>query len=31
MTRHYKRDPLVEGVAEDDEFYLIGVVFVGFP
>nr|WP_307760522.1 D-proline reductase (dithiol) proprotein PrdA [uncultured Peptostreptococcus sp.] len=31
MTRHYIREPLVEGLAEDDEFDLIGVVFVGSP
>lgn len=31
MTRHYIREPLVEGLAEDDELDLIGVVFVGSP
>lgn len=31
MTRHYIREPLVEGLAADDEFDLIGVVFVGSP
>ncbi|WP_294404868.1 D-proline reductase (dithiol) proprotein PrdA [uncultured Clostridium sp.] len=31
MTRHYIREPLVEGLASDDEFDLIGVVFVGSP
>lgn len=31
MTRHYIREPLVEGLAADDEFDLIGVIFVGSP
>ena len=31
MTRHYIREPLVEGLAADDELDLIGVVFVGSP
>lgn len=31
MTRHYFREPLVEGLAEDDELNLVGVVFVGSP
>lgn len=31
MTRHYIREPLVEGLAKDDELDLIGVVFVGAP
>lgn len=31
MTRHYIREPLVEGLAKDDELDLIGVVFVGSP
>ncbi|MEG0249326.1 MAG: D-proline reductase (dithiol) proprotein PrdA [Peptostreptococcus sp.] len=31
MTRHYIREPLVEGLATDSEFDLIGVVFVGSP
>lgn len=31
MTRHYIREPLVEGLSEDDELDLIGVVFVGSP
>lgn len=31
MTRHYIREPLVEGLANDDELDLIGVVFVGSP
>ncbi|MCH3965755.1 MAG: D-proline reductase (dithiol) proprotein PrdA [Clostridium sp.] len=31
MTRHYFREPLVEGLAEDDEVDLIGVIFVGSP
>ena len=31
MTRHYIREPLVEGLAEDVELDLIGVVFVGSP
>lgn len=30
MTRHYIREPLVEGLAADTELDLIGVVFVGF-
>lgn len=31
MTRHYIREPLVEGLAADDEMDLVGVVFVGSP
>ena len=31
MTRHYIREPLVEGLASDDELDLIGVAFVGSP
>lgn len=31
MTRHYIREPLVEGLAADDELDLIGVIFVGSP
>lgn len=31
MTRHYFREPLVEALANDDEFDLIGVIFVGSP
>lgn len=31
MTRHYIREPLVEGLAKDEELDLIGVVFVGSP
>ena len=31
MTRHYIREPLVEGLAADTELDLIGVVFVGSP
>ncbi len=31
MTRHYIREPLVEGLAADSELDLIGVVFVGSP
>lgn len=31
MTRHYIREPLVEGLAADDELDLIGVVCVGSP
>ena len=31
MTRHYIREPLVEGLAADPELDLIGVVFVGSP
>ena len=31
MTRHYMREPLVEGLAADDELDLIGVIFVGSP
>ena len=31
MTRHYIREPLVEGLADDPELDLIGVVFVGSP
>ena len=31
MTRHYIREPLVEGIAADSEMDLVGVVFVGSP
>ncbi len=31
MTRHYIREPLVEGLAEDEELDLIGVICVGSP
>ncbi len=31
MTRHYIREPLVEGLAQDEELDLIGVIFVGSP
>ena len=31
MTRHYIREPLVEGLAADNELDLIGVIFVGSP
>lgn len=31
MTRHYIREPLVEGLAADNELDLIGVVCVGSP
>lgn len=31
MTRHYIREPLVEGLATDDELDLVGVIFVGSP
>lgn len=31
MTRHYIREPLVEGLANDDELDLIGVICVGSP
>ncbi|MBA5851633.1 D-proline reductase (dithiol) proprotein PrdA [Clostridium sp. cel8] len=31
MTRHYFREPLVEGLAEDEELNLVGVIFVGSP
>lgn len=31
MTRHYIREPLVEGLAADQELDLIGVIFVGSP
>jgi D-proline reductase (dithiol) PrdA len=31
MTRHYIREPLVEGLAADQEMDLVGVVFVGSP
>lgn len=31
MTRHYIREPLVEGLAGDTEIDLVGVVFVGSP
>lgn len=31
MTRHYIREPLVEGLAADTELDLVGVVFVGSP
>ncbi|AKA71660.1 D-proline reductase (dithiol) proprotein PrdA [Clostridium scatologenes] len=31
MTRHYIREPLVEGLAADGELDLVGVIFVGSP
>lgn len=31
MTRHYIREPLVEGLAADEEMDLVGVVFIGSP
>lgn len=31
MTRHYFREPLVEGLADDEELDLVGVIFVGSP
>ncbi len=31
MTRHYIREPLVEGLAADTQMDLVGVVFVGSP
>ncbi|WP_454968383.1 D-proline reductase (dithiol) proprotein PrdA [Gemella sanguinis] len=31
MTRHYIREPLVEGLAEDSELDLIGVICIGSP
>ncbi len=31
MTRHYIREPLVEGLAADTELDLVGVIFVGSP
>lgn len=31
MTRHYIREPLVEGLAADSELDLVGVVFIGSP
>ena len=31
MTRHYIREPLVEGLAADEELDLVGVVFIGSP
>jgi D-proline reductase (dithiol) PrdA len=31
MTRHYLREPLVEGLAADEELDLIGVICVGSP
>ena len=31
MTRHYIREPLVEGLAADTEFDLVGVIFIGSP
>lgn len=31
MTRHYIREPLVEGLAADTELDLIGVIFIGSP
>lgn len=31
MTRHYIREPLVEGLAADTEMDLVGVIFVGSP
>jgi D-proline reductase (dithiol) PrdA len=31
MTRHYIREPLVEGLAADTEFDLVGVICIGSP
>ena len=31
MTRHYIREPLVEGLALDTELDLVGVIFIGSP
>ncbi len=31
MTRHYIREPLVEGLAMDSELDLVGVIFIGSP
>lgn len=31
MTRHYIREPLIEGLAEDDEIDLVGVCLIGSP
>lgn len=31
MTRHYIREPLVEGLAADDELDLVGVICIGSP
>ncbi|MDQ0507984.1 D-proline reductase proprotein prdA [Aedoeadaptatus ivorii] len=31
MTRHYIREPLIEGLAEDEELDLVGVCLVGSP
>lgn len=31
MTRHYIREPLVEGLAADTELDLVGVIFIGSP
>lgn len=31
MTRHYIREPLVEGLAADAELDLVGVIFIGSP
>jgi D-proline reductase (dithiol) PrdA len=31
MTRHYFREPLVHALADDEEFNLVGVVFIGSP
>ncbi len=31
MTRHYIREPLVEGLAADEEMDLAGVIFIGSP
>ncbi|MGN0313207.1 MAG: D-proline reductase (dithiol) proprotein PrdA [Fusicatenibacter sp.] len=31
MTRHYIREPLVEGLSADEEMDLVGVIFVGSP
>lgn len=31
MTRHYIREPLVEGLAVDTELDLVGVIFIGSP
>lgn len=30
-TRHYWREPLIKRVSEDEEFDLVGVIFVGSP
>lgn len=31
MTRHYFREPLVKALAQDEELYLVGVIFIGSP